>query len=119
MSNATFDERLSRITTRHRRMAAGVSYRIGPDGLMVPVPRRVGAARAPIRTLLVVALMAYACKLVLYLGMGEGVYVSRLDLLREQGAAGEIAVRIMEPDSVMRTADALLAGADLAWLRLP
>jgi hypothetical protein len=51
--------------------------------------------------------------------MGEGVYVSRLDLLREQGAAGEIAVRVMEPDSVMRTADALLAGADLAWLRLP
>jgi hypothetical protein len=63
--------------------------------------------------------MAYACKLVLYLGMGEGVYVSRLDLLREQGAAGEIAVRVMEPDSVMRTADALLAGVDLAWLRLP
>jgi hypothetical protein len=119
MSHAAFDERVTRIARKHGRMSAGVSYRIGPDGLMVPVPRRPTAGRKPFRAILLLLAMAYACKLLLFVGLGEGVYTSRLDLLRGQGAVSDMALGLLEPDAAMRTAAGLVAGADAAWLRLP
>lgn len=118
MSQTTFDERLSRINHKHRRMSLGVSYRIGPDGLIIPVARRRIGPRFPLRALLLVIVMGYAFKAALFVGLGEGTYVARLSLLGEGGALGQAVTWAMQPDPVVRTAALLAANADLARLDL-
>lgn len=112
MSHVTFDERLSRIHAKQRRMSVGVSYRIGPDGLIVPVPRRRFAPRFPLRSLILLVVMGYAFKAMLFVGLGEGVYGARLALLQDEGMVGQAAVWLMQPDPVVLTAAELAARAD-------
>ena len=112
MTHVTFDERLSRIHAKHRRMSVGVSYRIGPDGLIVPMPRRRFAPRFPLRSLVLLVLMGYAFKAMLFVGLGEGAYGTRLALLEDGGVVGQAAVWVMQPDAVVITAAELAAQAD-------
>jgi hypothetical protein len=119
MSQSTsFDERLSRIQTKHRRMSVGVTYRVGPDGLLIPVPHRRIAPSFPFKALLLLFAMGYAFKIALFLVMGEGTYVSRLELLRDSGPVGEAAIWVMQPDAVTQTAAELAVQAQAAWLEL-
>ena len=118
MSHVAFDERLSRIGEKHRRMSVGVSYRIGPDGLIVPVPRRRIGPRFPLRALILILLMGYAFKAMLFVGLGESVYMGRLALLEDGGSVGQAAVWIMQPDSVLLTAADLAGRADTALVPL-
>ena len=118
MSHVAFDERLYRINEKHRRLSVGVSYRIGEDGLIIPVPRRRFEPNFPARSLILLLLMAYAFKAALFVGLGEGLYVGRLALLEDGGQLGQAAIWLMQPDPVVRTAAALAAGADMAFLRI-
>ena len=113
MSHVAFDERLSRICEKHRRLSVGVSYRIGEDGLIVPVPRRGFGPRFPLRSLILLFVMGYVFKAMLFVGLGEGVYVTRLALLEDGGRVGQAAIWLMQPDPVVRTAAELAAGADM------
>ena len=99
-------------------MSVGVTYRVGPDGLLIPVPRRRVAPSFPVKALLLLLVMGYAFKIALLLGLGEGTYVARLELLRDSGPVGEAAIRIMQPDMVTQTAAELAAQAQAAWLEL-
>lgn len=116
MSHVAFDERLYRIHQKHRRLSVGVTYRVGEDGLIVPVPRRRFGPSFPLRALLLLAMMAYAFKAVLFVSLGEGVYVGRLALLEDGGRVGETAAWLMQPDPVVRTAAELAVGVDMAFL---
>ncbi len=118
MTHVTFDERLSRIHTKHRRIANGASYRVGQDGLMVPVPQRRRALRLPLGSLILMVVMGYAFKTMLFVGLGEGAYGTRLELLRDGGMVGQAAVWVMQPDAVVLTAAELAAQADSALVPL-
>lgn len=114
----SFDERLSRIHAKHRRMSVGVMYRVGPDGLLIPVPRRRIVPRFPLRALLLLFVLSYAFKLGLFLVLGEATYVARLDLLRDSGPAGEAAIWVLRPDAVTAAAAEFADHARQAWLQL-
>ena len=116
--STTFDDRLSRIQTKHRRLSVGVIYRVGPDGLLIPVPRRRIAPRFPLKALLLLAVMGYAFKVALFLGLGEGAYAARLELLRDAGPAGEAAAWALQPDAVTQAATDFAVQAQAAWLEL-
>lgn len=112
MTQIPFDKRLSRLRSKHRRLAAGVTYRIGPDGLMIPVPGGVVARRLPVRGALLLLAMLYGFKLLLFVGLGEGAYEDRLAGLGREGAGGAVAW-VMRPDAAMRAAATVAPG----WLR--
>lgn len=116
--STTFDDRLSRIQTKHRRLSMGVIYRVGPDGLLIPVARRRIAPRFPLKALLLLAVLGYVFKISLFLGLGEDAYAARLDLLRGSGQAGEAAAWALQPDAATRTAAEFAAQAQAAWLEL-
>jgi hypothetical protein len=116
--STTFDDRLSRIQTKHRHLSVGVIYRVGPDGLLIPVPRRRIAPRFPLKALLLLAVTGYAFKIALFLGLGEEAHAARLDLLRESGPVGEAAAWALRPDAATQAATDLAAQAQAAWLEL-
>lgn len=104
MSHVSFDERVSRIADKHQRMSVGVSYRIGSDGLMVPVPRRRVVPRFPVRPFLMLLGLAFGFKGMLFVGLGEGLYENRRAILAEGTWAEQAAAWIMQPDPVVRGA---------------
>ena len=118
MTHVTFDERLSRIYEKHRRLTVGVTYTIGADGLVVPVPRRRFAPRFPFRSLLLVFVMGYAFKAMLFVGLGEGAYGTRLELLDDGSMVGQAAIWVMQPDAVVITAAELATHANAALMPL-
>lgn len=118
MTHVTFDERLSRIYEKHRRLSVGVTYKVGADGLVVPIPRRRFAPRFPLRSLLLIFVMSYAFKAMLFVGLGEGAYGTRLALLQDGSMVGQAAVWVMQPDAVVLTAAELAAHADAALMPL-
>lgn len=114
----SFDDRLSRIQTKHRRLSVGVTFRVGPDGLLIPVPRRRVAPRFPVKALLLLVVLGYAFKMSAFLALGEGAYAARLDLLRDSGPVGEAAAWALQPDAATEAATVLAAQAQTAWLEL-
>jgi hypothetical protein len=118
MTHVTFDQRLSRIHAKHRRTAGRVSYQVGEDGLVVPVPQRRRGLRLPLASLILVLVMGYAFKTALFVGLGEGAYGTRLELLQTGGLVGQAAVWIMQPDAVVLTAAEIAAQADTALVPL-
>ena len=87
----TFDERLRRLTRKHRKMANGVVHRVGSDGLIRSYPRR-RAPRFPLQGLAILIGAAFLFKAFLYATLGAAVYNDRVNLLWggsivEQGGA--------------------------------
>jgi hypothetical protein len=115
MSQSTFGDRLSRITERHDRLSLGVTYRIDADGLVKPVAKRRVGRRLPWKLLLLLVAALWLFKAGLFVGLGEAVYVARLELFAEEGRAGEAVAWAMRPDPVMAIAADLAARAELAW----
>lgn len=116
MSHTTFDERLNRIVHRHGRLSLGVTYTIDADGLIVPVPRRRVGPRFPWKLLLLLVVSMWVFKAGLFVGLGEGVYVARVELLAQEGRAGEAVAWALQPDPAMVAAADLANRAQLAWL---
>jgi hypothetical protein len=108
MSHASFDQRLSRLTDRHRRLSLGVTYRVRPDGLIVAAPKRRLLPRFPLRPLLAVLATAFALKAVLFVTMGEATYEARRALLAEGSAVEAAAAWAMQPDPAVRALEALV-----------
>lgn len=118
MTHVSFDERLSRIHTKHRRLSVGVTYKVGPDGLVIPVPRRRFAPRFPLRALLLLFVMGYAFKAILFVSLGEAAYGARLALLDDGSLVGQAAVWVMQPDPVVLTAAQMATHIEAAVMPL-
>jgi hypothetical protein len=114
MSQTSFDDRLNRITEKHGLLAAGMTYRIGSDGLIRPEPVRRLTVRFPLKPLVYLVAMGFAFKLMLFVGLGEETYVARLELLQQGSTVEQIAARVMQPDAATRA-----VGAAFADLRMP
>lgn len=117
MTQMPFDDRLSRLRSKHRRLAHGVSYDIGPDGLMVPVPRLRIVRRLRVRPLLMLLVLLYGFKVLLYAGLGESAYSARLESLAAGGEAGRAVLPLLGPDPLMRAVGEAAARLDVPWLR--
>jgi hypothetical protein len=111
MSQTTFDQRVSRIYDRHRALAGGASYRIGPDGLITAVPHRRYIPRFPSKGLLLLVGGAFAFKAALLVASGEGTYNARLADLANGRPVEQAMAWLMQPDPVTH---AIVAGAGLA-----
>lgn len=99
MTQATFDRRLGALAKKHRRMAEGVTYRLGRDGLITAQPRR-RLPRFPLRSLLLLLAAAFAFKAFLLASLGADTYLSRLDRLADGNLAEQAGAWAMAPDPV-------------------
>ncbi|CAA9408832.1 MAG: hypothetical protein AVDCRST_MAG15-1465 [uncultured Rubellimicrobium sp.] len=102
MSQPSFDDRLNRVSRKHRNLTSGMVYRLGPDGLISAEPDRRATVRFPLRPLLFIAGVAFVFKVVLFVGLGEGTYMARLSHLQEGRVVERAAAWAMQPDPATR-----------------
>lgn len=119
MPQITFDRRVTRLENKRRLLSGGVSYRIGPDGLITAQPHRRFSPRFPAKGLLLLLAMAFAFKAALLVASGEAAYDSRLAQLAQGGTIEQAMAWLMQPDAVTRAAASgaatvmRMAGAEL------
>ncbi len=104
MSQTSFYQRVSRLTDKHDRLALGVTYRVGPDGLITAVPQRRLLPRFPFKPLLTVLLLGWGFKAILFAGLGEAEFESRRALLLDGNAVERAVGWAMQPEPAVRTA---------------
>ncbi|HVG49455.1 MAG TPA: hypothetical protein VM899_15130 [Rubellimicrobium sp.] len=120
MPQTTFDQRVTQLTTKHRLLAEGVSYRIGPDGLITAHPSRRFLPRFPSRGLMLLLATAFAFKAALLVASGDAAYTARLAELAQGRGVEQAMAWVMQPDPVTQaivSGIALMsqaAGADLS-----
>ena len=86
----TFEERLRRLTRKHRRMSEnGIVRRMGPDGLIVEYPRR-RLPRFPWRAVVSLLAVAFIFKAWVLASLGAADYGTRVERL-ESGTTVERA----------------------------
>lgn len=112
MSQTIFDQRVTRIDRKHRTLAGGASYRVGPDGLIVAVPQRRFLSRVPSRGLMLLVGGVFAFKAALLVASGEGTYNARLADLAQGRPVEQAMAWLMWPDPLSR---GLAAGVGLAY----
>lgn len=93
----TFDERLRRLTRKHRRMAHGVIYRIGADGLIQSHPRR-RSPRFPLQGLVILFAAAFMFKGFLYASLTPMIYDERVALLQQGTVVERAGAWVMQAD---------------------
>lgn len=113
MAHTSFEDRVSHLNQKHRRLSLGVSYRVGKDGLIVTVPPPRIGPRFPLRAVLFVLIMGFAFKAILFTGLGEATYAGRLSLLEEGNMAERAAAWAMQPDPAVRLIADLVRQANL------
>jgi len=110
MAAATFDTRLARLVHKHRRMeVAGVTYRVGRDGLISAHPRRRASVAFPLRSVALLLLGGLAFKALLLLALGEQVYASRVEDLAGGSLAERAGAFVMQADLATLTVARVLA----------
>ncbi|TNC46796.1 hypothetical protein FHG66_18220 [Rubellimicrobium rubrum] len=102
MSRAAFDDRINAIEEKNQRLALGVEYRIGADGLIEARPRRRMTRRPPFRGIAMVLTAALGLKAALFIGMGEATYEARRADLVVGNRAEQVAAWLMQPDPAVR-----------------
>ena len=102
MTQTTFDRRVTQVQAKHRRLSDGVSYRIGPDGLITAYPSRRFLPRFPSRGLLLLLATVFVFKSALLLVSGEAVYGARLTELAQGRTVEQAMAWVMQPDPVTR-----------------
>lgn len=106
----TFDERLRRLTRKHRRMAEnGVARRMGPDGLIIEYPRR-RLPRFPWRAVAILVATGFLFKAWMFATLGAAEYDARLAQFDGGGAADRAAAWLLQADPATVAAGAWLAG---------
>lgn len=95
----TFDERLRRLSRKHRKMANGIVHRIGSDGLINSYPRR-RAPRFPLQGLVILFGAAFIFKAFLYASLGAVVYGDRVNLLWDGSIIEQGGAWFMQADPV-------------------
>jgi hypothetical protein len=118
MSHTTFGRRVTKLADKHRLLSGGVTYRIGPDGLITAYPERRYAPRFPLLGVLALLAGAFAFKVVLFVASGEAPYGERLAELASGGAVEQTLAWVMQPDPATR-AVADVAFAALRQIDLP
>lgn len=99
MTQIAFDRRLARLVRKHDRMALGISYRLGRDGLITAHPRRL-SPRFPVKALGAVVLTAFLLKAFLLASLGSDTYETRLAELASGGLAERAGALLMTADPV-------------------
>lgn len=99
----TFEERLRRVTRKHRRMSEnGVARRMGPDGLVVEYPRR-RMPRFPWRALVSLIVVAVVFKAAVLASLGATEYGLRVERLQSGTTVERASALVLQvdPASVM------------------
>lgn len=104
MSQTTFDHRVAKLSEKHRLLAEGVTYRIGPNGLIVALPQRRFTPRFPVKGVLFLLAAAFAFKTFLFMASGEAAYHARLAELAEGRQVERLMAWAMQPDPATRAA---------------
>ncbi len=93
-----FDQRLRRLTRKHRRMAdAGIVHRMGPDGLVLPYPRRRMPA-FPLRGVAILLAAAFLFKAFLFASLGPITYEERVARLQAGSVVEQGGAWVMQAD---------------------
>ncbi|PWG17898.1 hypothetical protein [Salibaculum griseiflavum] len=95
-----FDKRVDRIVRTHDRIRRnGVVHRVGKDGLIVTRPR-VARPRFPLRGVLVVVLLGFAFKGLLWAQIGAAGYNDRVERLRQGTVIEKAGAWLLQEDAV-------------------
>lgn len=93
-----FDQRLRRLTRKHSRMArSGIVHRMGPDGLVLPYPRRRMPA-FPLRGVAILIAAAFIFKAFLYASLGGTTYDERVARLNQGSVIEQGGAWVMQAD---------------------
>lgn len=111
-----FGHRLHRLERKHTRLRArGSRVHVGPDGLMVEYPRR-HTARFPLKSLVMLLLLAVGFKLWMFAALGGDDYNARVERLAQGNTAEQVAAWLLQPDVFTESAAGWVTDA-LAALR--
>lgn len=102
MPQPTFDQRVTYLTAKHRLLANGVSFKVGPDGLITAHPSRRYLPRFPGRGLMLLLVTAFAFKSALLMVSGEAAYNARLAEMAKGRTVEQAMAWVMQPDPVTR-----------------
>ncbi|NBD30572.1 MAG: hypothetical protein GVY31_11115 [Alphaproteobacteria bacterium] len=98
--DAGFDKRVNRIVRTHDRIRRnGVVHRVGKDGLIVTRPR-IARPRFPLRGVLIVVLLGFAFKGLLWAQIGAVSYNERVAQLREGTVVEKAGAWLLQEDAV-------------------
>lgn len=98
--DAEFDKRVRRVVKSHDRMRRnGVVHRIGKDGLIVSRPR-MARPRFPLRGVLIVVLLGFAFKGLLWAQIGSEGFNERVAELRQGSVIERGGAWLMQEDAV-------------------
>jgi len=95
---ASFDNRLRKIDSKHRKIALGYTTRVGDDGLIVIRPRRRGI-RVPLKGLALLVLGFFGLKGLMLAQIGIQGYSERVGTLQQGSIVENLGAWIMQADA--------------------
>ena len=96
-SELSFEQRVRRLSRKHRLMADGVVHRVGDDGLISAYPRR-RAPSFPLRGVVILIAVAFLFKAFLLFSLGEITYGQRVALLENGSVFEQAGAWVMQAD---------------------
>lgn len=97
-SEPSFEDRLRKLSHKHRRMADnGIVRRMGPDGLILEYPRR-RTPQFPWQSLAIVLGAAFMLKAAAFATLGSVAYDQRIAGFAEGSAAEQVAAFVLRAD---------------------
>jgi hypothetical protein len=94
-----FDQRLRRLTKKHRAMAQGYTTRMRPDGLIVVKPRKT-KSRVSFRSVLLFVAAFFLFKGFLFATLGPETYDERVGRLQQGSMIEQAGAFVMQGDPV-------------------
>ena len=98
--DASLDKRLNRVVRNHDRMRRnGVVHRVGKDGLIRSRPRLI-RPRFPLKGALLIVVLFFAFKALLFAQLGAGNYGQKVEGLRSGSIVEQAGAVLMQEDPV-------------------
>lgn len=94
-----FQDRIRRIEKAHAKMAHGVVFKLGSDGVIRPEGQKQKRSFVALRAMLIVLVVFFLLKGVMLRSMGEPAYGGRLALLEAGTALEKAGAVVMAPDA--------------------
>ena len=96
--NRQFQDRVRRLSRKHARMeTAGVDPKLDKDGLIIARPRRRGLRLSP-RPFILLILLAWGFKVLLYSYLGPEDYAARLSALDPDDPVARAGAFVLQAD---------------------